>query len=469
MVLRSGFLNLAAVAVLVATLGGAAPVTTVLPSSCEADVLVIGGTPGGIAAALGAARMGASVVLVEGSAELGGVIGSAWLTTFDMSLGPNGDHLIGGIFLDAYRQLGVSFDPRGAARVFGRMVVHEPGVRTVTHAIPVEVIKEGSRITSVRFLDRRWRRSFVVCATQIIDATDDGDVAAAAGVPYTVGRPDERGQGRWVQASTLILRVDWVDWWELAADIRRRKGEGADPVAWGVNGNAAWGYPEQMAAYRPSHPRVVAYPLNLSRQNDGSVLINSLNVIGVDGLDPASVDWGMRTAVAELPRLIEHLRRAVPGFERVRLLGHAPALYIRETRHIVGLYTLTEADILAGRVFDDRVAVASYPIDIHPYAVGWTNPYPPRANAYTIPLRAIVPHGVENLMLASRALSATSEAHGSVRVIPTIMAVGQAAGVTAAFSVRNGWTPRDIAESPVLIWEVQRALIVQGASLNGHP
>lgn len=459
---------MAAVAVLVATMGGATPAAMVLPSFCEADVLVIGGTPGGIAAALGAARMGASVMLVEGSADLGGVIGSAWLTTFDISLGPNGENLIGGVFLEVYTQMGVSFDLDEAARVFGRMVVHEPGVRTVTHAVPVEVVKEGGRVTSVRFLDRQWRRTFVVRALQIIDATDDGDVAAAAGVPYTVGRPGERGQGRWAQATTLILRVGGVDWQAVAADIGWRRDEGADPAAWGISGDAAWGYPDHMAAYRPSHARVVAYPLNLARQNDGSVLINALNVTDVDGLDPASVDRGMRTSVAELPGLVDHLRREVPGFKRARLLGHAPSLYIRETRHIVGLYTLTEADILAGRVFDDRVAVASYPIDIHPYVAGWTNQYPPWANPYTIPLRAIVPHGIENLLIASRALSATSEAHGSVRVIPTIMAVGQAAGVTAAISVRTGWIPREIAESPILLWEVQRALITQGASLNGR-
>jgi hypothetical protein len=126
-------------------------------------------------------------------------------------------------------------------------------------------------------------------------------------------------------------------------------------------------------------------------------------------------------------------------------------------------------DVTGGRVFDDRIAVASYPIDIHPYYVGWANPYPPTPRAYTIPFRAIVPQRVDNLLIASRAFSATSEAHGSARVIPTLMSLGQAAGVTAALCAQLGCTPRQVADDAVLLREVQRALIVQGAYLVGRP
>ena len=465
-----GIVNLLLIAALVAAIVGTAPPATAVQSVYDVDVLVVGGTPAGVSAALAAARMGTSVVLVEAGPRLGGVITSAWLTTFDMNVGPGGEHLTQGVFLEVYRRLGISFDPDDAAREFGRAVVHEPGVRTITNASLVRLQMEGTRIAGAEFQDERWRWPFAVRARLVIDATDDGDIAARAGVPYVIGRPGYRSGERWTQAATLIFRVGTVIWRRLADEIvQRMRLEDADRRSWGVNGKAAWGFPEEMARYLPAHPHIVAYPLNLALQSNGTILINALNVTGVNGLDPVSVRAGLTKAVAELPRLMAHLRAEVPWFERARLVDYAPALYVRETRHVVGLYTLTAEDILNQKVFDDRIAVASYPIDIHPYVVGWTNPYPPTPIVYTIPFRAIVPKGVDNLLMASRALSATSEAHGSARVIPTLISLGQAAGVAAALCAQLGCSPHQVAADPVLMQEVQRSLIGQGAYLGGKP
>ncbi len=290
-----------------------------------------------------------------------------------------------------------------------------------------------------------------------------------AGASFVIGRPGDRSPERWMQAASLIFRMGEVDWRQITSDIRSRLPAVADSSSWGVNGNAAWGYPREAARYRPSDPRVVLFPLNLALQDDESVLINALNITGVDGLDAASVDAGMARAVEELPGMAAYLREAIPGFEHAGLLDHAPSLYIRETRHIVGLYTLTVEDIQAGRVFEDRVAVASYPIDLHPYYPGWISPYPRETLEYTLPLRAMVPESVENLVVASRALSATSEAHGSARVVPTVTALGQAAGVAAALCARNGCTPHEMATDPALMRSLQGALIGQGVYLGAKP
>jgi hypothetical protein len=410
--------------------------------------------------------MGASVLLVEAGPRLGGVLSTAWLTTFDVSLRADGQHLIRGIFLEQFRRLGISFDRDSAARVLGQAVVHQPGLRTIMEAPVTRVVVDGLRIAEVEFDDLRWHRAITVRAAQVIDATDDGDLAAAAGVPHSVGRPGYRDGDRWMQAATLIFRLAGVNWRALATDLQSRVMRGADVSRWGVNGPAAWGYPEQAAAYVPAHPYIVIYPLNLALERDGSVLVNALNITSVNGLEAASVEDGMAAAKAELPAFVEHLRREVPGFDAAYLLDHAPTLYIRETRHIEGLYTLTAGDVLTGRVFDDRVAVASYPIDIHPYYPGWTNPFPREAIPYTIPFRVLVPMGASNLLIASRALSATSEAHGSARVVPTVMGLGQAAGVAAALAMQTGRSPAEIASSPTLVWTLQGALIAQNAYLG---
>ncbi len=467
--IRFGWINVMLVAVLVVTVGWASPAATAVPSAVEVDVLVIGGTPGGVAAAVAAARMGSSVALVEPGSGLGGVLSSAWLTTFDMNMGADGEHLTRGIFLEYYRRLGISFDRGKASKVLGRVLVREPSVRVMVEAPVVRVILEGPRVAGVEVQDLRWHRLVAVRAAQIIDATEDGDLAAMAGASSVIGRPGDRSPERWMQAASLIFRMGDVDWRQVISDIHSRLPAVGDFTSWGVNGNAAWGYPRDAARYRPSDPRVVLYPLNLALQDDGSVLVNALNITGVNGLDAASVDAGMTRGVDELPRIADYLREAIPGFEHARLLDHAPSLYIRETRHIVGLYTLTTEDIQAGLVFEDRVAVASYPIDLHPYYPGWISPYPREAHEYTLPFRALVPERVENLLVASRALSATSEAHGSARVVPTVTALGQAAGVAAALCARNGCAPHEMATDPALMRSLQGALIAQGVYLGAKP
>src|SRR3990172_12241637 len=215
----TGIVNLLLIAALVAAIVGTAPPATAVQSVYDVDGLVVGGTPAGVSAALAAARMGASVVLVEAGPRLGGVITSAWLTTFDMNVGRGGEHLTQGIFLELYQHLGISFDPDDAAREFGRAVVHEPGVRTITNASLVRLQMEGTRIAGAEFQDERWLRPFAVRARLVIHATDDGDIAARAGGPYVIGRPGYRSGERGVQAATLIFRVGTAVWRRLADEI----------------------------------------------------------------------------------------------------------------------------------------------------------------------------------------------------------------------------------------------------------
>jgi FAD-dependent oxidoreductase family protein len=210
---------------------------------------------------------------------------------------------------------------------------------------------------------------------------------------------------------------------------------------------------------------VAIYDLNIGLQNDRSVLINGLLVFDVDGTDPASVADGMRRAKAELPPLMDFLRETAPGFAKASLVRTADYLYIRETRHIRGLYTLTANDIVNSRVFWDAVGVASYPIDIHPYKMGEFNPYAPKRFVYTIPFRSLVPYGTGNLVMASRSISATYAAAASCRVVPTTMEEGQAAGLAAVLSIERRVSIPQLLEQPVLIHDLQAGLHGQGAYL----
>jgi hypothetical protein len=453
---------LAVVACLVAALG-AGGASAAPARELTVDVLVIGGTPAGMAAAAGAARAGARVQVVESRSNVGGPITWAWLTTFDMNLSADGLHLTRGVFSDYYRLLGLSFDLGEAIYKLKWAVYREVLVNVTENAPMVRPLLDGTRVVGAEFHDRGFDRPLVIRAKVTIDATDDADVAAAAGVPFVLGREGSDGQ-RWMQPATLIFRLSQVHWEELASAILARRN--GSQALWGVNGKAAWGFWEAMRAYKPTQPDTGVLGLNLALQHDGSVLVNTLQIFGVNGTVPSSLADGMAKAKRELPHLVQFMRATIPGLSQVQLADHAPELYVRETRHVEGAQTLTADDILRRRVFWDRIAVASYPIDIHPYTPSWTSPHPPVRYVYTIPLKTLIPRAGDGLLVASRAFSATSEAAGSARVIPTTMALGQAAGVAAAVCAKEGCTPQDLTRTPALVKQVQQILLAQGAYLG---
>ncbi|MDR7556400.1 MAG: FAD-dependent oxidoreductase [Armatimonadota bacterium] len=459
-----------ALAALLACLGGVVLVLArpqmlrrdLRPPVLAADVLVVGGSPAGVAAAVAAARQGRTVLLVERRPYLGTVWTGAMLNMVDLSRKPNGEHLVRGIFLEVYGRLGgVTFDPRHARRVLRELVEAEPGIQLLLQTEVVRPLRDGARVKGalLRFPDGEVRPAR---AAVVIDATDDGDLAAAAGVRFTYGR-ETSGLDRRAMPATLLFRVAGVDW-RAAVHYAWSHRRGRQPS--GALGGYAWGFRDLMFNYQAADERTSAHDLNLGRLPDGTIWINALQVHDVDGTDPASVREGYERARAEIPRLLAYLRAHVPGFERARLVELAPELYVRETRHLAGLYTLTADDIAASRVFWDRVAVGSYPIDLHQYRKGERYPFKPVRRMYTIPLRALVTAGVDGLFVASRAFSATYQAAGSARVVPTTMAMGQAVGVAAAVAVEHGVTPHQLAAEPDLVREVQRRLVHAGAVIE---
>ncbi len=234
----------------------------------------------------------------------------------------------------------------------------------------------------------------------------------------------------------------------------------------GGMGNYAWERGDIVKGYKPHGPDIIVLSINFGRQSDGSVVLNTLNLVNVNGIDPASRQKARDEGVRELPFFLKYLRKKMPGFEKATLGRVAPELYIRETRHIHGHYSLKVSDIRGQTKFSDRIAHAAYPLDLHPYSKTETNPYGPRRYYYTIPLRCLIPRGVDNVFVASRSLSATYSAAGSARVIPVTMAAGEAAGVAAWECARKGRTPHQLVKDYVLTRAIQDSLRKGGADLG---
>jgi hypothetical protein len=175
----------------------------------------------------------------------------------------------------------------------------------------------------------------------------------------------------------------------------------------------------------------------------GEVWVNMTRVNGVNGTDPGSLTYGEIEGRRQIHDIQQYLIEYVPGFENAYFLKTAPFLGIRETRRIQGLYTMTREDIMSCRHFEDSIAVASYPLDIHhPQGGGCTLEW--CGDCYDIPYRALIPQKIRNLIVAGRCISTTHEAMSAIRVMAPCMAMGEAAGRAAKLAIRQGVQPADI-------------------------
>jgi hypothetical protein len=453
-----------------------APRTATVVADC--DVLVVGGGPAGIGAALGAADAGADVILVERHAFLGGNATAALvmpLMSFHTQHGsapsaaaadlmPHdhgpGDPVVRGVLrrlLDRLEKGGgslhpspqtgfvVPFDPE-IFKLVALDLLDEGGVRVLLHALATAVIG-APRLDGVVFETKSG--PIVVTARSVVDATGDGDIAALAGAPFEIGR---EGDGL-VQPMTLMFRM--VEFERTAFAAYREQ----HPDQWrGVHG--LW---ELVRAASAAGELALAREdvLFFGTLHEREVSVNSTRVTGVLGTSVWDLTQAEYQARGQMRQIAAFLRKYVPGFERSYVAQSGVVIGVRETRRITGEYQLTADDILGAHKWDDVVARGTYPIDIHnPRGKGTVLMRLPAGESYDIPLRCLLPQRVDHLTVAGRAISGTHEAHSSYRVMPIAMATGQAAGVCAALAARAGKAARDVPAG-----DVQAELRRQGAAL----
>jgi len=446
----------------------------------ETDVLVAGGGPAGLGAAIGAAQTGADVVLAERYGFLGGNATVALvmpLMSFHNEMRAArsdadttrllptdhgaGEPVVGGVLSTLLERLAddggavlpsadtgyvVPFDPE-QFKLTALQLIEEAGVRLLLHSFASGVLDEaGGRCV----IFETKSGPVAIRAKVVIDCTGDGDIAVAAGASAEIGRDEDD----LVQPMTLMFRMIEFSQPRFAEYVREH------PAQWrGVSG--LWDLVAEARA---------AGELDLAREDmlffatphEHEVSINSTRVTRALGTDVFDLTRAEVESRAQMREIISFLRKRVPGFEDSYLAQSGVGIGVRETRRIIGDYQLTADDVLNGRSQDDVIAQGSYPIDIHsPSGSGTDLRRLPPGTAYDIPLRCLLPRGIDNLLVAGRCISGTHEAHASYRVMPIAMATGHAAGVTAALASRQHMTPRLIGPEIV-----QRELLRQGAVLG---
>lgn len=443
------------------------------PVRGEVDVLVAGAGPAGTMAALAAAEDGLKVAVVERYGFVGGnmTLGLPLLGF----LSQKGEPIIKGLpqkFIDRLAAVNAAGEHRRcplhvsltlvdpeAVKTVALEMLRERGVHITFHSLVAGVVRDGDVLKGIITEGKGGREA--ILGKVIIDCSGDGDVAFRAGVPCEKG--DEQGG---MQPPTLMFCLAGVDTEKLRQSIASEPrlyiadfipndyfGQNRKFIVVGLRGLIEKARQDGLSI--PTERTILITALR-----EGEVWVNMTRVKGVDGTDTRSLSEGEIEARRQIQDIQKYLTSYVPGFEKSYFTKTAPFLGIRETRRIAGQYVMTKEDVLSCREFDDAVAVASYPIDLHhPDDDGCTLEW--CGDCYDIPYRSLVPLGVRNLLVAGRCISTTHEALAAIRTMPTCMAMGEAAGRAAALAVRRG-----VAPSEIDVRELQADLLARGVFLR---
>ncbi len=434
----------------------------------KTGVLVIGGGSAGFGAAVAAARNGAKTLLIEKGQMLGGMATAGlvgpFMTCYDDE--PK-EQIVKGIF----DELCVRTQERGGAihpsKVDGMTTYSSYYVKSHCHVTPFlseilaivmeeMVIEAGAKILyNVQVCDvlvdygkitgvlvSMKEGLALIQAESYIDCTGDADVAYYAGASYTMGNAKDGT----MQPVTLFFEVGNIDREKFIAPLEEKKIKGE----LGVPGENCWSWYIKEARENGDWTIERNEVGNYEQPIQGRWKINTTRIAHIDATNTEDITKAMMEGRKQVQEVFHFLQKYVPGCENIQLLQVASTLGVRETRHIEGRYKLTAQDILDKKHFDDAICTFAYAIDIHESEGGRTT-FKQVNGYYTIPFRCLVPVDVDNLLVAGRCISGTSEAAASYRVIPCCVATGQAAGTAAALALKTRQNPGDV--DPALLRE----------------
>jgi hypothetical protein len=412
-----------------------------LPVNAEADVIVCGAGPAGVTAAISAARAGAKVRLFEAHGALGGVWTSSllgYLLDFDKP----------GFNVELVRRLrergaingdgmnGLSYQPEEMKLLLEELCAGA-GVQVQLHTRVAVAYREGRRLAAIVTESKSGRQAWR--APVFIDATGDGDLGAQAGCEFEIGREKSCPCQPMTMYALLVVK-------DVAAIAEQIHGTGNNGRHVGPK---AFQDTLRLAGVTPSYGKACLFPIQ-----GNLVLLMANHEYGINATDAAQVTTATLRARGELHAIVRGLRQLGGPWDGVQIAATPEQIGIRDGRRIKGRYFMTKEDLITGARQDDAVVRATFPVDIHAlsaeenkksaYGSGGV-----KAQPYDIPLRALIARDLDGLMMAGRCISGDFIAHASYRVTGNAVAMGEAAGATAAVAVKNKTAPHEVPWSEV--------------------
>ena len=418
-----------------------------VPLNADADVIVCGAGPAGVTAAIAAARAGAKVRLFEAHGALGGVWTNSllgYLLDFDKP----------GFNQELVRRLrerdaingegmnGLSYQPE-EMKVLLEELCADAGVKVQLHTRVAAAQREGRALRTILTESKSGRQAWQ--APVFIDTTGDGDVGALAGCEFEIGKDAACPCQPMTMYALLVVK-------EISALAGLIHGVGNNGQHVGPKA-----FREELAraGVTPSYGGACVFPIH-----GNLVLLMANHEYGINATDAAQVTEATFRARGEVHRIVRALRKLGGPWDDVQIVATPEQIGIRDGRRIKGRYFLTKEDLVTGGRQDDAVARATFPVDIHALTAednkkAAYHSAGVRTRPYDIPLRALIARDVDGLMMAGRCISGDFIAHASYRVTGNAVAMGEAAGVTAALAASRATPPHDVP------WSEVRALLAK--------
>lgn len=425
----------------------------------EYDVVVVGGGPAGICAAVSAAREGAKTALIERYGILGGMMtsghvhpilgrtGAGTMYHEIVELVENGHEDVEKLVTRNGSEIHVDIEEAKSALL---KLVHESGADIYLQTPVVEALVEENLLTGVLVGTQSGLKA--IKGKVFVDASGDGFLAARAGAEYKMGR-DSDGK---CQPTTLEFTIDNID-----EEVALFCYGGSDPVTL-PDGKKYSELCKEVSARGELPANVTIVRLHKTFY-PGERNVNATQANGYDTLKPEGVLGAELELREQIDKVVTFLRKYVPGYENCRVKSTGSTLGVRETRRIMGEKMMVDEDVEKGNKYPDAVVHdAWFLIDIHnPVGGGQAEKHSQPCIPYDIPYGCLVPLKVDGLLTAGRCISGTHRAHATYRVMGVCMGTGQAAGTAAALCAKKGVTPRELPYQ-----EVQQALMAKGVDLG---